>query len=166
MNQSRPWLETIASIVAIVTLPLLFKQLRDASRQERHVAKTVKAQFLLDLRAVSHNYQRAHCNLRPHGEWHGSLEKPDTVEDWCLVETYMGMFEHVEQLLENGLISAEEFRDLFEYRLKNILANPRIVKYKLHDQAKGWARFRQLLDRLGKPLPPVRDDLPPFIRAR
>lgn len=72
----------------------------------------------------------------------------------------MGMFEHVEQLLEKGLISRDEFRDLFEYRLNNILDNPRIVKYKLYDQPKGWSRFLRLLQLLGKPLPPKPGNVP------
>ena len=164
LDDTHAWINTLASIVAIVTLPFLVKQLRDASRQETIVANTTRAQFLLDLRALTHNYQRAHCNLRPGGKWNASLELPDTIEDWCLVETYMGMFEHVEQLLADGLISRDEFRDLFEYRLNNILSNPKIFKYKLHDKREGWTRFLKLLKTLNKTVPPPRQDVSPFVR--
>ncbi|TSD89991.1 hypothetical protein FFK22_004085 [Mycobacterium sp. KBS0706] len=162
INDDHIWLQTISIIITIIGLPLLGLQLRNSSIQEERIENTTKAQLLLELRAITHNYQNVHCNLRPHGLWSKSIYLPNTVEDWCLVETYMGVFEHVEGLIEKDLISIDEFRDLFQYRLHNLLSNPRIVKYKLMDEKDGWVRFLNLIKRLEIQLPPTQSNLPPF----
>ena len=70
-----------------------------------------------------------------------------------MVEAYMGLFEHCEIMLEQGLIDDRTFREIYLYRLRNIVANDIIRQQKLIDRASGWPRFLALLKRVNVDLP-------------
>ncbi|OGB26649.1 MAG: hypothetical protein A3I66_03655 [Burkholderiales bacterium RIFCSPLOWO2_02_FULL_57_36] len=80
--------------------------------------------------------------------WAGG-KGPETPEDWAGVESYMGLFEHCEIMLEQRLIDERTFREIYSYRLRNIVANDVIRVAKLERLAAGWPRFLALLGRMG-----------------
>ncbi len=63
------------------------------------------------------------------------------------VYNYMGILESCETLLDNDVISEDNFRSQFGYRIKCLVGNPEIVEKELSDDPDNWAVFFQLLDR-------------------
>jgi hypothetical protein len=59
----------------------------------------------------------------------------------------MGLFEHCERLLEDGLLDEATFESIYAYRLQNIVVNKRIREVKLIDRSEGWTDFLKLLYR-------------------
>ena len=148
----------IATVATLVAVLVAIWQLRDTN-------KTARGQFWLMLRSVMTQYDDIHANFRPRGKWHASRTQPDTVNDWARTELYMGLLEYCNKLIENGLLDNEHFKKWYEYRIENLLSNPRVVKYKLHDNVTGWKEFYDLCERLRIEIPKPLEDLPPFIRA-
>jgi len=111
--------------------------------------KTTQAQFWLQLRDDFARYDQIHLYLRPGGIWTKDGQGPQSVEEWAQLEGYMGLFEHCESMLRQGLLDEKVFIDSFKYRVVNIYSNPTIKKAKLIDRAAGWTRFLELGERLG-----------------
>jgi hypothetical protein len=109
-------------------------------------------------------YDDIHANFRPLGEWHGSSTLPNKVDDWAWTELYMGLLEYCDTLIERGLLDEQHFNDWYAYRIRNLLSNPRVVTYKLHDNADGWRVFYALCKRLRIVIPPATKGLAPFIQ--
>lgn len=78
-------------------------------------------------------------------------------DEWVKVEAYMGLLEHCEGLLEERLIDESTFRDIYIYRMKNIISNENIKTKKLVELGKYWKRFRGLANRFDQPLPPAKE---------
>ncbi len=114
--------------------------------------RTNRARFWLDLRDRFGHHDEVHRKLRPGGSW-ANGGGPATSEEWAMVEAYMGLFEHCEIMLEQGLIDDRTFREIYLYRLRNIVANDIIRQQKLIDRASGWPRFLALLKRVNVDLP-------------
>ena len=110
--------------------------------------KTKQAEFWLRLRDDFANYDDVHLNLRPGGDWSDTKKGPESTEDWAKVEGYMGLFEHCESMLSQGLLNQKVFSESFRYRIVNLVANPIINKAKLIERADGWSRFINLCSRL------------------
>jgi hypothetical protein len=104
--------------------------------------KTNEALYWLSLRTLLNQYNDIHFKLRG-GKW-----KPITNDEWAKVEAYMGIFEHCYPILKKGLVSPEIFRDIYEYRIKNILKNEEIVYHKLNSEEglKYWRNFINLVN--------------------
>jgi hypothetical protein len=66
----------------------------------------------------------------------------------------MGLFEHCEAMLKKGLIDLPTFKEIYRYRLINIMSNRRIVIAKLGCNRKSWQGFIRLLDMVGIEAPP------------
>ena len=115
--------------------------------------KIKQAEFWLGLRSDFARFDEVHLKLRPGGDWSGTNKGPETVEEWVKVEGYMGLFEHCEFMLRQGLLNEQVFIESFKYRVVNLYANPVIKKAKLVEKAAGWSRFIALGDRLGLPSP-------------
>jgi hypothetical protein len=160
----------MGTMAALIAIAVALWQLRDshvsATKQLEASNKYAIAQNWLAVRAILSNYDDIHVNLRPRGDWHQSLAKPDTVKDWARTELYMGTLEFVEDLMSKDLLEHQQIADWYRYRVRNILCNPRIVKFKLIENAKDWARFHRLRDRLGLSMPEEKEGLLPFIASR
>lgn len=63
------------------------------------------------------------------------------------VYNYMGILESCETLLDNDVISEDNFRSQFGYRIECLVGNPEIVKNELSDDPSNWAVFFSLLNR-------------------
>lgn len=113
-----------------------------------------QGQFWLELEKMFSVHNDTHLKLRPGGEWVGANKGPfNDPKEWAEVEDYMGLFEHCEILMEKGLIDLDTFKSLFGYRLKNILANRRIVQAKLCSEKADWTKFLRLIRKLELPDP-------------
>jgi hypothetical protein len=86
-------------------------------------AKTNEAQFWLSLREfIIQHHDDVHRKLRPGGIWSNANSGP-SLEKWPDVEAYMGLFEHIYDMLEEGLISDKIFKNIYRYRLINIIVH-------------------------------------------
>ena len=136
----------LASIVA--GLALLY-----AALQIRISTKVSRAGFWLELRKMFAEHKDLHLKLRKK-EWpdkEGSC--PGEEEDWPALEAYMGLFEHCEAMLGQGLIDWPTFKAIYGYRVENIIRNPWIVREKLIRRRYGWKKFLHLVEKM-------KDDLP------
>ncbi len=140
MAEIKDTVTIVGFLIAAVSLAL-------TAFNTRVTVKTNRARFWLDLRDRFGKHDEVHRRLRPGGLW-ASGQGPDTPDEWAGVEAYMGLFEHCEVMLEQGLIDEATFREIYEYRLKNIVANETIRREKLQRLAPGWRRFLALLSRM------------------
>jgi hypothetical protein len=117
-------------------------QLEAAKEQLREGQKIAYGDFLLRLDEAFQRHQDVHIKLRFGGESpKGRLRFP---KDWPAIESYMGMFERVQLLLEKDLIDIGTVNRLYGYRLFNIVVNPTIYQEKLVNLGYGWKDFIKL----------------------
>ncbi len=141
---------SVATILGVIVggLALIYSaiQLRISSRVSQ-------AQFWLDLREMfADKHQAIHLKLR-NGEWSNDDAKFPSEDDWASLEAYLGLFEHCEKMLEQGLLDASTFESIYGYRLQRIVENPLIVREKLVGRRWGWRDFLRLLERVEDRLP-------------
>lgn len=118
-------LATIGGV--LVALVVLFY----TARQIHQNTEVSRGQFLLALEEMFRRHDTVHLKLRPGGEWAERGKGPATPQELAELEDYMGLFEHCEALLRNKLVDADVFRSIFAYRLRNLVANDKIVHEKL-----------------------------------
>jgi hypothetical protein len=105
-----------------------------------------RAEFWLTLRQMFSEHRHVHFMLRTY-EW---TNEDITHSDWADLEAYMGLLEHCEIMLEDGLLDWRTFNDVYGYRILNILSNPLIVRDTLIRRRRGWIRFLDLARRMGE----------------
>lgn len=110
--------------------------------------KVNTANFWLDLRQRFSEFDEVHLKLRPGGDWRKNNSGPENTQDWVKLEAYMGLFEHCNIMLNDGLIDEKTFENIYAYRLRNIVANEAITNAKLKSQnKKHWVDFIDLLEK-------------------
>lgn len=109
--------------------------------------KTNRARFWLDLRSAFAKHDDVHRRLRTGGDW-AENKGPKNSDEYFQLEAYMGLFEHGEIMLDQGLIDERTFREIYRYRLVNLVANDWVRIEKLCHHADGWPRFIALLKRM------------------
>ena len=109
--------------------------------------RTNRAKFWLELRAAFAKHDDVHRKLRPGGEWANNAG-PREPEEYAQVEAYMGLFEHCEIMLSQNLVDEATFREIYRYRLQNLIANDWVRVEKVCRRADGWRRFINLLKRM------------------
>lgn len=147
-------MEDLADIATIVASLLAILSLLAVAIQLRQQTKISNGEFLLHLEQESRIHEDVHFYLRPGGKWHGATGGPENGREWAAVEDYMGFFEHCEILMRYGVLREEDFRALFEYRLRNIWSSETIVETKLRvDGRKYWENFLLVSRRIGLSIP-------------
>lgn len=141
--------QSIANFAQAVGLPVAILLLLLAYLNLRHAKKVAEAGLWLELRAHLFRFHDIHCALTPEGVWRGCTGCPAKVADWRRLEAYMGLFEHCAIMLRKGIVDRKTFESVYEYKLKNILANPYIVQAKLICAASGWEDFNWLVEWAG-----------------
>lgn len=113
----------------------------------------VAGDFLLRLDKALRQHQDVHTRLRPGGdwsrvgpggEWRKEVSGPEFPKDGPAIESYMGLFERIRLLVEEGVIDIGTVDRLYGYRLSNIVSNPIIFQKKLVELADGWTDFIKL----------------------
>jgi hypothetical protein len=138
------WADVATVIASIAAVAALFY----AAWQIRQNTAIACGQFWLQLEQMFSAHDEVHLKLRPRGAWAGGVGGPQTPQDWAKVEDYMGLFEHCEIMLDRGLIDPQTFKEIFGYRLNNLVANAQIVEAKLVKAGHAWKRFHELLNRM------------------
>jgi hypothetical protein len=143
----------IAVIVAILSATYSYREIQTIQRvseEERETSiQIARSQLLLQLDERFDKFHHIHVLLRPDGDWAEGRSKPTTVDEWADVEAYMGLFERVYFLLDEGLIKEQIVRDLYRYKISNVVVNATIHQRKLVENAAGWEKFLTLCKRLG-----------------
>ena len=60
------------------------------------------------------------------------------------LERYMGLFERAKVFIDDGQLSPEHFRNLYGYRMRNLVKQPWVAEEKLRKRPDGWAYFIEL----------------------
>lgn len=142
----------LGTIIALFILCLTLKQIKQSTDVSR-------GQFWLELEKMFTSHDEVHMKLRPDGEWSKNLEGPVKPEDWVKVDDYMGLFEHCEIMIRKGLIDEQTFKDIFSYRLDNLLHNSVIVRKKLLGEERNkWGNFLRLIQHLDMKIPQPGND--------
>lgn len=139
----------LQEIVTIVGLPLTVAglffagyQLRASYRQLKISQRIAGADFILRFdEMLIQRHDKVHQFLRPGGEWTKEGRGPDSIEDWMLVERYMGMFERVKILLDDDLIDVDAIERFYGYRIRNIYANKVIFEKKKLKTLPQWEKL-------------------------
>ena len=140
-------LTEIRDLATIVGVLIGVASLVFAAINTRLNARTNRAKFWLDLRSAFSRHDEIHRKLHPLGDWAGDRRSP-TADEQFQVEAYMGLFEHCEIMLEKGLIDEQTFREIYRYRLLNLVRNDWIRVEKLCKLSGGWKRLIALLRRM------------------
>ena len=138
-----------SDVVTQVGLLLTFIGLVYTAEQIRRGRKVAQGEFLLRLDELFQSHNDVHEKLRPGGEWAKENAGPSTPDEWVKVELYMGLFERVQILIEDGIIRRKIFERLYGYRVGNIVKNQRIKVEKLEKRSEGWKDFIALAHSLG-----------------
>lgn len=98
--------------------------------------------YLLELREVflEEKKNKLHLNLRNRTSY--------TPEDWSVVDDYLGTFEVVGIMIKRGALDKKNIKDLYGYRVANILRNQIIFENKLVLEYKSWKNFYDLISQL------------------
>jgi len=105
----------------------------------------------LDLRASFAAHTEVHINLRPEGIWAGA-DGPHSVNEWAMVDAYLGLFEVCNRMLDNGQLSIDMFRNQYLYRLENIHRHQGIVAH-IQAEREYWAQLIKLFSRFELAIP-------------
>jgi hypothetical protein len=111
-----------------------------AGRQLRHSRRSAHGTFLLDLEEMLRHHDAVHAKLDSEG---GELWKP-TETEWPAVEAYMSVFERIQVLVEEGILTLEEVDRLYSYRVLSIVSNASIHQMKLVEKGEFWPDFCKL----------------------
>ncbi len=124
---------------------------RKVAEESKRVAEESKriaqGEFLLRLDEMLRHHDRVHRRLRPRGEWgQRGGPSPDDGEAWADIESYMGLFERIKVLIDNGIIDRGIVDRLYGYRVSNIIDNDiiRIGKLENPETRDGWSDFLAL----------------------
>lgn len=140
LSEAKDWATIVG--VAIATCSLL-----SAALNLLVTARTNRAKFWLELRSAFSKHDDVHQALRPGGRWADGKD-PTTAEEYAQIEAYMGLFEHCEIMLSQRLVDEATFREIYQYRLRNLVANRWIREEKLCRRAASWKRLIALLERM------------------
>ena len=159
---------SVGVLTAVVALFFAWKQFKHSADNLKHSADNSRAQLWMDLRKMFDGHMDVHSKLRKGDKFAMPQPRPGCCkqnaswpcceEEWVKVESYIGLFEHCEDLLEEGLIDKSTFQDIYRYRVKNITDNEKIKSTKLVKLGKHWLRFRALAKRFDIDLPPVNEE--------
>jgi len=151
---------TVMAIMAVVAI----NRLRLADKQIKRLQRVERANMVLKLDEMMLHHEEVYKKLRHHGEWTRPHSGPATAEDWAALTLYMGLFERINLMIDDGILEIEHFDQLHGYRVQEIINNERIYQTKLEKDAKDWANFLALLGKLKRKPDPAasRRNAPPI----
>ncbi|MRT91950.1 hypothetical protein [Ancylomarina sp. 16SWW S1-10-2] len=144
-------IELIATWITIIGLPLAVIGIVIGIIQFKFAKRIEEAKFWLDLRDAFKNHDEVNINLRNGGKWtkkDSKLKNNGALEDWALVDAYLGQFELCKTMLDKKLINLNTFREQYDYRIHNIINNESI-KNKIKKEKDDWKTFIELCRILG-----------------
>jgi hypothetical protein len=107
--------------------------------------RIARCDCLLHLEELLAKHTDINMRLRPSGDWGDGENGPKSDKEWADVEAYMGLFERVNALIDEGIIGIEYVEYFYGYRITNLANNAEIRSKKLQgDAAKYWTGFHKL----------------------
>ncbi len=130
---------TVSVVIGIV---IALRNLSGMSKDKTKEKEMSQGLYLLEFDKMIDRYDDINIKLRPNGEW----TKKNSFEgfEWAQIERYMGLFERIKLLIDDGFIDIDVFDRLYGYRIKNITVQPLIKEVKLENNASGWKDFIEL----------------------
>ena len=122
-------------------------QLWAGQAQLKRQALTARGQFLLGLQERFRDHDPVHLSLRDRpGDYQWWAGDEPTRTEWAAIEAYMGLFERVWMLVQQGLLEVETVDRLYGYRIRNIVKNDSIRAAQLDNpiRARDWVDFVEL----------------------
>jgi hypothetical protein len=97
--------------------------------------------YLIELRSVflEEKKNNLHLKLRNKSNY--------APEDWSVVDDYLGTFEVVNIMIKRGALNKRNIKELYSYRVSNIVRNQEIFEKKLVLEYKSWGNFYQLISK-------------------
>ena len=148
LNSLRNNLSLIQTLIALLGVVGTIWSLIYAARQLRDSKRSRQADLLFKFDEMLNRYDPVHKRLRPGGDWHAG--KSISTDEWPDVERYMGLFERIKILIDDGFMDIDKFDRLYGYRIDNITNNRQIKEEKLVKRAYGWRDFNALVEKLEK----------------
>lgn len=118
------------------------------AHQIKEARKVTRGQFLLHLDELFQQHYEVHLALRPGGKWKNHNSGPQFAKDWAAVDKYMGLFERINILVNDGIVDIDTIDKLYGYRVHNLVRNPIINQAKLVEAAEDWQDFIELWHKL------------------
>lgn len=114
--------------------------------------KIIEAQLWIQMDSYLQRpeFVEVHQALR-NGDWRDAKDANDI--PWPEVDGYMGFFERVYFFMQNGILNRERVKQVYGYRIENILSVPLIVEHKLIGESSDWKNFIQLCKELEIDIP-------------
>lgn len=136
---------TVICIVGSTTTAIIVALF--AWKAARHTEVTVHADFLLRLDEYVRSFDKVHRQLR-NGTWSPETGAgPISSEEWVEVEDYMGLFELLNHLVREHVISVARADEFYGYRYCNLISNRVIRTNKLEGAERPyWKGFIELGD--------------------
>jgi len=118
--------------------------------QIRGSKKTARGEFLLHLDEIFQQHKDIHKRLRPGGIWGDGQTGPTDVDEWIALESYMGLFERINILIEDRIVDIDTIDRLYGYRIINISENRIVREAKLEKKSDYWQDFIKLRNKITK----------------
>jgi hypothetical protein len=149
---------SIATAAGVLFAAWQLAESRKVAKESKRVAEESKriaqGEFLLRLDELFRHHDVVHRRLRPGGEWgqKGGGPSSNDNEAWADIESYMGLFERIKVLIDNGIVDLEIVNRLYGYRVSNITSCDEIRKGKLEnpETRHGWSDFIALARALNR----------------
>jgi hypothetical protein len=65
------------------------------------------------------------------GKWSEPNSGPSKPAQWARIESYMGLLEHMNKMLNERILREDVFQEIYGYRINNVFYNDIIRKEKL-----------------------------------
>ena len=139
------------SAIAIIITVLLTANTISENTDERERNKRVnEAQIYLSLRDLFSKHEEIQRNLRG-GKWNerdqGPINESNSGEELAKVDSYLRFFEYCYVLIENEIINAKTFKDMYGPYIYDINRNYQIMQT---IDEEGWPLFKKLKVKLEK----------------
>lgn len=129
--------------IAVVALLLNALALFYNATQIRLAKNVARGQFLLQLDQMFLQHDEVHTRLLETG-WPDGRQGPNTGKEWIAVEKYMGLFERIQVLIDDGIVDLKTINHLYGFRVFSIVQNPIIFQEKLVNRKDHWQEFIRL----------------------
>lgn len=127
----------LATIAAVVAVFYAAKQL--------HLQRNVsRGEFLFHLYELLDEHRDLHYSLKS-GQWPPGGTEPSTKE-WAEIGRYIGLFEAVQLLVRDKILTVEEVDRLLGHRIASLHGNTFIRERCVGEEKVGWQDFNKLLD--------------------
>lgn len=138
-------LEDWQSIATIAGTLLGIVALLYTGRQIKLGTRSSRAQFWLELRKQFQEHRDIHEKLSKR-LWSKTDGFSD--DDRLELQSYMGLLEHCEAMMQDRLLDVKTFYEIYGYRIRILLDNPVVVRDVLIIRRKGWKALARLIARM------------------